>query len=117
MTHSASPRLPLWVKAAYGFSDTGINVFVIFKGLLVLEFLVKFVKVDPLVAGLVTSSVLVIDIITDPIMGRISDATPGRFGRRHPYLVAGAVLMALFIVITFMVPAGLVGTAAAARSV
>ena len=118
MTASANPapqpRLPLWVKAAYGFTDTGINVFVIFKGLLVLQFLVKFVKVDPFVAGLVTSSVLVIDIITDPIMGRISDATPGRFGRRHPYLFLGAPLMALFIIITFMVPAGMVGTAAAA---
>ena len=39
MTASLTPpRMPLWTKAAYGFADTGINVFVIFKGLLILAF-------------------------------------------------------------------------------
>ena len=58
---SAGPRLPLSVKAAYGLADMGINVFVIFKGLLVFAFLVQFSGVDPRLAGWVTSAVLVID--------------------------------------------------------
>lgn len=108
-----TPKLPLATKAAYGVADLGINVFVIFKGLLVFAFLVQFSGVDPALAGWVTSAVLVIDVITDPLMGWISDRTGGRFGRRHPYIISGAVLMALLMIVTFAVPAGLSETAAA----
>ena len=79
---STQPRLPLLTKAAYGLADMGINVFVIFKGLLVFAFLVQFSGVDAALAGWVTSAVLVIDVITDPLMGWLSDRTGGRFGRR-----------------------------------
>ncbi|MAV46699.1 MAG: MFS transporter [Alphaproteobacteria bacterium TMED89] len=108
-----TPKLPLATKVAYGVADLGINVFVIFKGLLVFAFLVQFSGVDPALAGWVTSAVLVIDVITDPLMGWISDRTGGRFGRRHPYIISGAVLMALLMIVTFAVPAGLSETAAA----
>lgn len=114
MTASLTPpRMPLWTKAAYGFADTGINVFVIFKGLLILAFMVQYAGIDPALAGWVTSSVLVLDIITDPIMGWVSDRTGGRFGRRHPYIFSGAVLMVALMVLTFAVPAGLGPQAAA----
>lgn len=112
-TTAATPRLPLLVKAAYGIADMGINVFVIFKGLMVFAFLVQFSGVSAEIAGLVTSAVLVIDVISDPLMGWISDRTGGRFGRRHPYILSGAVLMALLMIVTFAVPAGLGETAAA----
>ena len=110
---SIQPRLPLLKKAAYGLADMGINVFVIFKGLLVFAFLVQFSGVDPALAGWVTSAVLVIDVITDPLMGWISDRTGGRFGRRHPYIITGAVLMAVLMVVTFSVPSGLSEVASA----
>ena len=110
---SAGPRLPLSVKAAYGLADMGINVFVIFKGLLVFAFLVQFSGVDPRLAGWVTSAVLVIDVITDPLMGWLSDRTGGRFGRRHPYIISGAVLMAVLMIVTFAVPADLSEAASA----
>lgn len=110
---SVQPRLPLAVKAAYGLADMGINVFVIFKGLLVFAFLVQFSGVDPALAGWVTSAVLVLDVITDPLMGWLSDRTGGRFGRRHPYIISGAVLMAVLMIVTFAVPAGLSEAASA----
>ena len=110
---SVQPRLPLAVKAAYGLADMGINVFVIFKGLLVFAFLVQFSGVDPALAGWVTSAVLVIDVITDPLMGWLSDRTGGRFGRRHPYIISGAVLMAVLMIVTFAGPAGLSEAASA----
>ena len=103
---STQPRLPLLTKAAYGLADMGINVFVIFKGLLVFAFLVQFSGVDAALAGWVTSAVLVIDVITDPLMGWLSDRTGGRFGRRHPYIISGAVLMAILMIVTFSVPEG-----------
>lgn len=39
-----------------------------------------------------------LDVITDPIIGRISDALPGRTGRRKPLIVLGAVIAAIALV-------------------
>lgn len=39
----------------------------------------------------------VVDGITDPIMGHLSDETHTRWGRRKPYLVSGSFLGALFL--------------------
>lgn len=39
----------------------------------------------------------ILDGITDPIIGHLSDNTHTRWGRRKPYLVSGAVLGALFL--------------------
>src|ERR1051325_5681997 len=37
-------------------------------------------------------------VIANPIAGALSDRTSGRFGRRHPWTVAGAVVGALGLV-------------------
>lgn len=46
------------------------------------------------------------DALTDPIMGRISDNANLRLGRRKPFIVAGAVAMAILFGCIWMVPAG-----------
>ena len=33
------------------------------------------------------------DVVTDPLIGYLSDRTPGRFGRRKPWIAGGALLM------------------------
>ena len=44
------------------------------------------------------------DAITDPLMGRISDRTRARAGRRRPYVAIGAVALAGAIVVLFSPP-------------
>jgi glycoside/pentoside/hexuronide:cation symporter, GPH family len=44
------------------------------------------------------------DVITDPIMGELSDRWRTRFGRRKPWLVVGAPLMMLGVYRLFMPP-------------
>ena len=80
-------------KAGWGLADMGVVVFVIVKQLLVLAFLTNYLGVPVAWAGLLTTVVLVFDIITDPLIGYLSDRTSGRFGRRAPWMVAGAVIM------------------------
>lgn len=46
------------------------------------------------------------DVITDPLMGMISDRWQTRFGRRKPWLVLGTPLMLLSTVMIFMPPDG-----------
>ena len=44
------------------------------------------------------------DVITDPIMGAISDRTPGRMGRRRPWILCGGVLFAFSFYMMFAIP-------------
>lgn len=46
------------------------------------------------------------DVITDPLMGMVSDRWQTRFGRRKPWLVLGTPLMLLSTVMIFMPPEG-----------
>jgi GPH family glycoside/pentoside/hexuronide:cation symporter len=47
-----------------------------------------------------------LDAFFDPVMGKISDNTRSRWGRRRPYIVLGAVLMGITYGMVWMVPAG-----------
>lgn len=46
------------------------------------------------------------DVVTDPIMGALTDRTHGRWGRRRPWVVASAPLLMLSIWALFFPPAG-----------
>ncbi|WP_432799809.1 MFS transporter [Poriferisphaera sp. WC338] len=48
----------------------------------------------------------ILDVITDPLMGILSDRTRGRFGRRRPYIFAGAITMALLFALLWLPPFG-----------
>jgi MFS family permease len=43
--------------------------------------------------GWLTTVASVVALLMPPLIGTLSDQTTGKFGRRHPYIVAGSVLM------------------------
>ena len=45
--------------------------------------------------GLALNIILVIDAITDPLVGYYSDRTRSKWGRRHPYMYAAAIPVAI----------------------
>lgn len=94
-------------KAGWGLADMGIVVFVVVKQLLVLAFLTSFLGVPVQIAGVVTTAILIFDMITDPLVGYLSDKHPTRWGRRAPWIVVGAVVLAVGMVGIFAVPATL----------
>ena len=96
--------LSLGQKAGWGLADMGIVVFVIVKQLLILAFMNSFLGIPIALAGAVTTAVLIFDIITDPIIGYFSDKTVSRFGRRAPWMLVGAVILALAMIGLFAVP-------------
>ncbi|SLN48226.1 MFS transporter [Roseisalinus antarcticus] len=93
--------------AGWGLADMGVGVFVVVKQLLVFSFLTTYLGVPPGIAGWVTFAVLAFDVVTDPIVGVLSDRTRGRWGRRAPWIALGAPLLALGIVLMFRVPEGM----------
>ena len=105
LTHTRT--LSVGQKAGWGLADMGIVVFVIVKQLLVLSFLTNYLNVPVGIAGLLTTSVLIFDIITDPIIGYLSDRTHSRWGRRVPWMVIGALILSGGIIGLFGVPQSL----------
>ncbi len=97
-------------KAGWGLADMGIVTFVVVKQLLVLAFLTNYLGVPIATAGLLTTGILLFDIITDPIIGSRSDRTESRFGRRAPWMFWGAVVMSAGMILIFAVPDGLSST-------
>jgi len=58
-------------------------------------------------ASLALTLALVIDAIADPLMGSLSDGFRSRLGRRHPFMYASVLPLAVTLTLTFSPPAGL----------
>lgn len=99
-------------KAGWRLADMGVVVFVVVKQLLVFAYLTSALGVPVEIAGMATTAVLVFDMITDPLIGYLSDKTHTRWGWCAPWMVVGAVVMSIGMVGLFSVPAGLIGVAA-----
>lgn len=56
------------------------------------------------VVGIVTTAGAIGALIFDPVFGRISDRTTGRFGRRRPWLVAGSLGLMLGLLVIALAP-------------
>lgn len=61
--------------------------------------------IDAVLLGWALAIPRILDAVTDPLMGNISDNTRSRFGRRRQYVFAGAVLCALLFPFIWMPPA------------
>ncbi len=99
--------LSLGQKAGWGLADMGIVVFVVVKQLLILTYLTAFLGVPVGIAGFVTTAVLIFDMITDPLIGYLSDRTQRRYGRRAPWMFIGVLVMSAGMVGLFSVPVGM----------
>lgn len=100
-------RAPFHIKALHGFTGSvGNLVFVVFE-LFVLFFYQRVVGLDGRLVGLAIFISLVVDALTDPIIGDWSDRLRARFGRRHTMMFASVLPMGLFFFLQFTPPAGL----------
>jgi GPH family glycoside/pentoside/hexuronide:cation symporter len=78
-------------KAAFGAGHLVNNLLPGALGIFMFFLLTAF-GMDPFLAGILGGLPRLFDAVTDPIMGFISDNTRSRFGRRRPYIFAGAIL-------------------------
>ena len=61
---------------------------------------------NPALVGLLGAIPRFTDALTDPIMGYISDHTESRWGRRRPYIFAGAIASGLIFALLWQLPSG-----------
>ena len=60
---------------------------------------------DPKWVGLARSVPRFLDIMLDPVIGHLSDNTRSRWGRRRPWMLAGAVISAMVAILMWYPPA------------
>ena len=78
--------LPNPVHMSWGFGTLGTISMINSVTTLYLFFLVGIIGVEPALAGTLIFISKIFDVVTDPLMGWISDRTKTRWGRRRPYL-------------------------------
>ncbi len=76
-------------------------------GVLLLFFYQQIVGVEAWLVGLAIAIAVVMDAITDPLIGTWSDRIRTRWGRRHPMLLVAAAPLAISFVLLFNPPAGM----------
>ncbi|MEV1004540.1 MFS transporter [Nonomuraea sp. NPDC050202] len=106
VTVSDPGRTPAW-RYAIGMFGTSIPINMI-KGSMILYY-VDILGLDVRAYGAVMVIYAVIDALDNPLLGHLSDRTRTRFGRRRPWLLAGAPMLAACMIAFFSAPASLEG--------
>ena len=66
-----------------------------------LFFYSRVIGLDPLLAGTAIFIALLVDSVTDPLMGTLSDRTKSKFGRRHPFMFVSFIPVSIFYILLF----------------
>jgi len=87
----AHQPIPLDQKIAWGIGMLANQMFPAALGIFMV-LLVQSLGMSPLLWSLIFLIPKLIDAITDPLMGYISDHTVSRWGKRRPYVFIGAII-------------------------
>lgn len=91
-------------KIIYGMGDLSANILLAAFSFYLLFFMVSIGGLKPALASLVFLVAKIWDAITDVWMGRISDNTKSRFGKRRVYMIFGAVPFGMMFIILWLCP-------------
>jgi GPH family glycoside/pentoside/hexuronide:cation symporter len=106
-----SGRLPLSAKLFYSVGEIPITVLMVLSGLFLLFFYSSVMGLPAPLVGIGLSASLVLDALLDPYIGHLSDRTRHRFGRRHAFMLPGALAMGPCFFLLFSPPRTLGPTA------
>ncbi len=91
-------------KVGYGLGDMASNFYMGFFGLFLLYYYTDVFGISPAAAATMLLVTKIVDAISDPAMGLISDRTDSRWGKYRPYLLWVAVPYALLGYLLFLGP-------------
>lgn len=97
-------KIGFWEKMSLGVGNLPIFYGYAAVGSIAVPYFQMTLNVDPALIGTAIALPRLWDAFTDPAMGFISDNTQSRWGRRRPYIVLGALLMAVAFGLIWMAP-------------
>ena len=110
VTDPSAPKLGLITKFLYGTGSIGYGVKdVAFRSFLLLYYN-QVVGVRAELVSFAILVALVVDGISDPLVGQWSDTIRTRWGRRHPLMIASALPASASLLLLFFPPGGMSDT-------
>ena len=100
----AGQRLSFREKAGYGIGDLGFNLYWANISAFLLIFYTDVMGLGAAAVGTMILVTKIIDAATDPLMGALADRTSTRWGRFRPWMLWGALPLAVAGVLTWTVP-------------
>ncbi len=94
-TRAVAPPMSRATKLALGFGAVAPGVIVGAFDFFLLIFYSQVIGLDARLVGLAILIALIMDAVSDPIVGYWSDNLRSRWGRRHPFMYASAIPVAL----------------------
>jgi GPH family glycoside/pentoside/hexuronide:cation symporter len=98
-------RISLPHKLIYGLGGFVNNLLAAASGGMIIV-LNLGLGISPWLVGLLGALPRLTDALTDPLMGYISDHTRSKWGRRRPYIFAGAIAAGLIYALLWQLPEG-----------
>ena len=95
------------IKLGYGIGQIGTGVKNTAFSIFLFFYYNQVLGVPGSLAGIASLLALLIDAITDPMVGQMSDRLKSRWGRRHPFMLIGAAPFGIALYLLFAPPAGL----------
>src|SRR5436190_11315699 len=103
---AATERVPMKTKLAFGIGSAAETMVLYPISAYGLLFYSQVQGLEPRLAGLAFSISLFLDGLVEPVVGSWSDRTRSRLGRRHPWMFAAPLPIALFFLALFNPPKG-----------
>ena len=103
---TAPPPLGALARNGYGFGAVVNGVKNAAFSTYLMLFYNQVVGVSAAVVGSAIALTLIVDALVDPAIGRWSDVTRSRWGRRHPFIYASAIPTAFFFTLAWFPPDG-----------
>lgn len=102
-------RVPVRTKIFFGAGTAAEQIALTSIGAYAMFFYNQVHGIPATLSGLAITLSLVFDGVSDPLVGSLSDRTRSKLGRRHPWMFAAPIPIALSLYFIFMPPAGLEG--------
>ena len=108
---SSATKVSIGRKVAYGFGSVAFGVKNNGFDYFFLIFYSQVMGVSAYLVSLALMAALIVDALSDPLIGYLSDNTRSRWGRRHPFMYAAALPASLAYYFVWNPPAELEGDA------
>lgn len=102
----APARLPLWILLVYGLPAIALAIPTIPVYVQLPSYYATEIGLSLSAVGGAMLAARLLDVVTDPLIGLLSDGRPTRFGRRKPWIAAGALLGGYAMLQLFLPPVG-----------
>lgn len=100
----AAERLSLATCLGFGVGTVGVSIMLNTVTTFFPAFMATVLGQSPEIAGYLLMGSKLYDAVADVIIGRMSDRTRSRWGRRRPYLLAGAIVSSASFIMIFAPP-------------